>query len=411
MNVRCTRCRAVFSLEDVLYGGDEFKPLPPSIQVECGRCDYIFEAPVPGRAAKPSNPNLKPVRNAELDAARAQGNADLAKILKPRRPVEASGAAEHHQRAPLPGVAAGDHAAGGFERAERQRKGRVRVGLIAGGVAALVVLLALVAPALKRKLSGGLPAQAKAKVEVARAKLLLDDVGSLEHAVKLFREAARLAPGEAQPEADLAYATVLLSETHRDLADRLEAAGRARTDQVNKLQAEALQGWEPKAAALVEEVARIADDRKPHLVESEKLLGQARSAARAAADEDPEHPAVLRALALYFAATEPEKGREYLEKAESKGRGDPLSLYVRAAAALSGVRSRDNQDRALSALAEVQQAEPAMLRARVDSAAIAIERHQYGPARDALQRVLAANPSHERARLLVAALPTGLPND
>ena len=396
MNVRCTRCRAVYTLEDVLYAGaPEAKPLPASLQVECGRCDYVFEAPVPARP-KPSNPSLKPVR--KDDDARAHTNDNLARILKPRRPGEPSGAAEHHVGGALDGR-------GG------QSQGRRRIVLIAAGVAAVVVLGVLFGPALKRKLSGGLPADARAKVETARSKLLLDDVASLEHAVKLFREAARLAPGEAQPEADFAYATVLLSETHRDLADRLEIAARVRSEQIAKLQADHSAGWEARAAALVDEVARLGDERKPHLVESEKLLGQARSAARAAADEDPDHLAVIRALGLYFAVTEPEKGREYLERTEAKGKGDPLSLYVRAAAAMAGSHSRDKQDRALAALAEVQHTDPSMLRAQVDAATIAAERRQYGPARDALQRVLAANPNHERARALLGALPTGQPND
>jgi hypothetical protein len=91
--------------------------------------------------------------------------------------------------------------------------------------------------------------------------------------------------------------------------------------------------------------------------------------------------------------------------AEAKAGKDPLTLYVRAAAALSGTRSRDKQDKALSALAEVQQAEPRFLRAAYDAAAIAAERQQYGPARQGLQQLLKQNPQHERAQALLASLP------
>ena len=61
MNVRCERCKAVYALDEVIYGGSEFKPLPPTIHVECGRCATVFQAPVPGRTTKTSNPRMTPV--------------------------------------------------------------------------------------------------------------------------------------------------------------------------------------------------------------------------------------------------------------------------------------------------------------------------------------------------------------
>lgn len=403
MNVRCTRCGALFSLEDVLYGGTDFKPLPASIQVECGRCALVFEAPVPGKGPRPSNPNLKPVRKPDLEeaAARAENGEKLARILKPRRPGDPSGGLENTVLSALPLAAA---------RAPAERRKRSSTVALGSAAVAVLALVVLAIPAVKKALAGGMNKDARAKVEAARHKLLLDDAHSLEQAIQLYREAARLAPGAAQIEADVAYATVLLSESHRDVADRLDALARSKTEQVTRLQAAMPQGWETKAASLADEVGQIADRRRPHASESEKLLGQARSAARAAAGEDPDDPAVLRALALYLAVTDPQKARDAVEKAQARG-GGALTTYVRAAAALAAGRTREHRESALAALAEVQQAEPAMLRALYDGAAIAFERRQYGPARDALERLLKANPDHERARILLAALPASTLND
>jgi tetratricopeptide (TPR) repeat protein len=379
--------------------------------VQCGRCALVFEAPVPGKGPKPSNPNLKPVRkpDPEAAAARAENVEKLARILKPRRPGDPAGGLENPALSVAPLVAGPQPGGREPEKARLQPRRPKGFAMVAGVVAAIAGL-AVAAPSLRKRLSGGLSEDVRAKVEAARRKLLLDDAQSLAQAIQLYREAARLAPGEAQVEADVAYATLLLSEVHRDQAERLDALARDKTEQVTRLQAAMPDGWEAKTAALVDEVGHIADRRRPHASQSEKLLGEARSAARAAAAEDADDPAVLRALALYFAVTDPEKGREFLEKAQARSR-DALTTYVRAAATLAGGRTRDKQDRALAALAEVQQAEPAMLRAQYDGAAIAFERHQYGPAREALERVLKANPNHERAKLLLAALPASTLND
>ncbi len=406
MNVRCTRCRAVYSLEDVLFGGGaDFKPLPPSIQVECGRCAYLFEAPVPGKGARSSNPKVTPVPRPE--APRHPSNDKIARILKPRRPGDAEGGAvEHHVRAPVLQRGAADERASEFERAERLRQKRTRLGLGAAGAVALIIALILVAPALKKKLTGGLPAEAKSKVEKARARVLLDDQVSLGEAVRLFHEAARLAPGEAQPEADFAYAAVLLSEAHREQAERLEASERTDTDRLAKLQADKPEAWEQKSASLANHIARAAADREPHRQEAQRLIREAHAAANAALEEEPDELSVQRAQALYWAVVDAEKGVHFLDLARLKAPRDPLTLYVRAAAALAGARSREKDDKALSALAEVQQADPRFLRALYDSAAISAERQQVGAARHALQQLLRANPQHERAQALLASLPS-----
>jgi len=402
MNVRCGRCQAHFTLGDVLYGGEGFKPLPERIQVECGRCALVFEAPVPGRAGRTSNPNVKKIDPAQI-AARIESGEKLARVLKPRRPGEPSSASEPVLRAAPPPAVDED---GEFEASLRARQRNVRIATFVVGAGIVALLVALVAPVVKRKLFGGLGKEAQGKVERARQRLMLDDAQSLEQAVQGFTEAARLAPGEALPEAERACALLLLSESQRDLADRLEAAVRADNDRIARLQIDKPEGWEAQAAALADRVAKATAEREPYARDSQRLLGQGKAAATLAYEEDASDAAAQRALGLYFAVTDPDKAGGYLDNAARRAaQPDALTLYARAAASLSGTRSREKQDRALAALAEVQQAEPRFLRAVYDGAAISFERQQYGPAREMLDRVLKANPQHERARALLAQLP------
>jgi hypothetical protein len=180
---------------------------------------------------------------------------------------------------------------------------------------------------------------------------------------------------------------------------------RVDSDRIAKLQSDKPAQWESQVAAITERVSKLSTEREPHAAEAKKLLGEAHAAAGAAAEEEPHHTAVVRAQALYFAIAEPEKGKPFFDELGKIAAHDPLSLYVRAAAALAGKPTREKQDAALSALAEVQQVEPGFLRAIYDSAAIAADRQQFGPAREALTKLLARNPQHERAQQLLTQLP------
>jgi hypothetical protein len=130
------------------------------------------------------------------------------------------------------------------------------------------------------------------------------------------------------------------------------------------------------------------------------------AAAKASLEDDPEDPAALRAMALWSALGDaPERGVRYLDQAAKKAPSDAFISWTRAALALTGAPSREKQDRALAALALAQKAEPRMLRAQVDVAAVSIDRQQPGPAREALRKILEQNSHHERARRLLLLLP------
>ncbi|MFN2546670.1 MAG: hypothetical protein ABR567_04500 [Myxococcales bacterium] len=336
MLIRCQGCQALFSLQDgVAAAGAAFK-------VECGRCLSIFEAAVPAKVA-PSRLDTPTVQRPLLPVytptdpgvtERKVSPEALAHALAPRRPDQP------------------------------RRKGMwvAIAAVVALGVALLVEMR-----------FAGLPRRAQERLEKARQLLLRDDRGSLEQATALFTEAARLAPGEAGPEGERAFALLPQAAAQKDLSARV-----------------------PKQEA--EEYARKAT----------RSMQEGLAAAKAAIEDDREDTYALRAMALHAAlAGAPELGVVSLHRAELVAPQDPWIAWTRAALALSGPAGRDKQDRALAALAVARQADPQLLRAQVDVAAISLDRQEPGAARDVLTRVLKENPQHERAKRLLALLPPG----
>ena len=333
MLIRCQSCQALFSLQDgVAAAGVHFK-------VECGRCQSVFETTAPVRVPE-----------------RAVTPAPQRPIEPPRKPVD-PGVVERP-------VSGGELAKALSKPAPAPKRGRWPwiVLSLAVAVAAGLVLYARFA---------GLPRRAQERIVKARELLLRDDAKSLEQATALFTEAARIAPGEAAPEGERAFALLLQAAADKDLAGRV-----------------------PKEEA--EPLSRSATRR----------LQEGLAAAKAALEDDREEPAALRAIALHAALTgAPDPAQPSLEKAEKAAPRDAWIPWTRAALALSGPAAHEKQDRALAALAVARQREPRLLRAQVDVAAISIDRQEPGPARDVLAKVLAANPAHERARRLLALLP------
>lgn len=322
MLIRCQQCRATFSLQDgVAPGGASFK-------VECGRCLHVFET------AAPARPSPTPVPLAPAGA----GHLPLPDEQRSPRP---------EVRSPRPEV-----------RSPQPKARSLKPALWLAGA----LVLALAAFGITRARLAGVSRATQARILKAREKMLRDDAQSLQEAAALFTEAARLSPGEAEPEAERAFALLLLAGTHQSLADRGDL----------------------------------------------RFLQEGLAAAKVALDDDAGDAAALRAMALHAALTgAPGKGAEPLDRAERRAPGDPWIAYTRAALLLAGPPSRAGRDAALLALAAARQAQPRMLRAQVEVAAISAERGEAGPARLELTRVLQQNPKHERARRLLASLPPG----
>ncbi len=402
MLIRCERCQALYSLQDGVVKGATASG--GGFAVECGRCELVFAAKIPQGKAPPSGGPARPpsvkTHQAQPKTTPAKGSAaverqggaqptgdELAKALRPKRPVPVSDPES-------------------FEKLLAAKARTRRNLVIALCLVALVGLGAALTPVIKKKL-GGLPAAAQAKLEKARQKLLLDDAQSLEQAVALLGEAARMAPGEAGPEGERAFALLVQAGAHKDLADRLEAAAREQNDKIAKLQLEKPEGWELQVKALVEQVTAIAAEREPHAQAAQRLLSQGLSVAKAALEEDPEEASANRALALYQALNDAgERGLRLIDKAEQQRPGEvALNAWVRSQLQMCGAPSRDKQQKGLEQLAIARQAEPKLLRALYDQAAVEVERQLAGPAREKLTTLLKENPQHERAKKLLAALP------
>jgi predicted Zn finger-like uncharacterized protein len=348
--LRCARCHAVYSVQDGLTG-----PVQRTFAVECGRCHAVFDAHsslvgetrMPGSRRLATPPFLEKAASSPVSAA----------VAKPRR---ANGDESSDAGALRPVI---------YGPVAKRRP------LASGGAVALVAV-AVVALASWLVLNhGGLRRSDATKAGQARAALLLDDDASLEHAASLFAEAARVAAGDVALEADRAFALLLRGSAKRDLADRREAAARS----------------DPSVAA----------ERETNWRDGAQLVQEGAALARTAVDRAGDDAAALRAMALAAALTSGNP-HQWLEKAGRKGGDDPLLAYVRAAAELAGGRDGSAQDRAAAALAAARRIEPRLLRAQVDAAALALDRHDLAAARQGLQAVLEANPKHERAKVLLS---------
>jgi len=319
--IECSQCHAVFSLHDSAAAAGT------PIKVQCGRCLAVFMAPETPTRAEPMTPT----------------RAEPA----PEQPT---------------GTAVPEPPAASLAPAATGRWGPKNLSRLA--VALLALLLAL-GIALHRR--AGLPSEARADIQQGREKLLLDDTQSLQEATRLFTEALRAAPGQAEAEAERALALLLQAGAHKDLAARLPAP----------------EGEEHERAA-------------------SKLLQEGAAAARQAMADDASAPAALRTMALAEALSgTPGPAAAHAEQAERAAPGEPWMLYAKAVAAAAG----SARDRAVQALSAARQAEPRLLRADVDLAGMAMDGGDPAGARELLKRVLRDNPRHDRARRMLSLLP------
>jgi len=329
--IECTRCHAVFSVQDgVAQPGATFP-------VQCGRCLAVFDAVAPARA---------PVAAAAAPATSPPG-VPAGAVEVPLPPV------------PEAVTALPDAVAAAAPMVSRMARGRWP--LLVGGL----VLAAIAGVAVTRRER---MREIEEKIAQGQEKLLRDDTRSLQEATRLFTEAARAAPGRALPEAQRAFALLLHGSAQKDMAARVSGPQR-------------------------EVEARVAT----------RLLQQGTAAAKQAIADEKDDPVALRAMAMADAlAGAAEEAKAHADQAERAAPGNPWALYAQAAAAISA----KSPERAIQALSAARRAEPRLLRADVDLAAISLDKGDRQGARELLQRVLAANPDHDRARhLLTMAAP------
>jgi predicted Zn finger-like uncharacterized protein len=311
-------------------------------KVECGRCLSVFDATAPARVP-PSRLDTPTVQRLVAPITKP---SDPGVAERKISPDELAAALTPHRPQP--------------SRGRRKALWAAILGVAAIGVAVIVELG-----------FGGVPKRAQERIEKGRELMLRDDRVSLEQATALFTEAARMAPGVAGPEGERGFALLVQAAAYKDLSARV-----------------------PR------------DEAEEYTRKATRSMQEGLAAAKAAMEDDREDTHALRAVALHAAlAGSPDLGLVSLHRAELASPHDPWIAWTRAVLALSGPQSREKQDRARAALAVARQAEPRLLRAQVDVAAIVLDRQEAGPARDVLTKVLGENPQHERAKRLLSLLP------
>ena len=380
MLIQCSRCHAVFSLQDgVAPAGARFK-------VECGRCRAVFEAIAAPRSAPQGAPQEvapgEPQGGAVVAGAEGDildpGDAEewtpesaeavvrppglaLAPEVAPEAPAAVPGAPEAFPEAPAAvlGAPAAVPEAPAVRALARARRfaARHRWAVLLGALA-----LALTAFIAVRE--RGHASTVEEMLRRGRELLLRDDRRSLEEATKLFTDAVRVAPGQAVPEAERAFALLLQAASAKDLARRVAPPEREKQER-----------------------------------DAARLLQQGSAAARQALSDDKEEPLAMRAAAL-GAAVEGKADEAAVQAAQAEGAapGDPWVLYVKGAAAAAAQK----QDLAVQALSAARQAEPRLLRVDVDLAGIALDGGDAQGARALLVKVLKENPQHDRARRMLS---------
>ena len=240
MLIECSRCHAVFSLQDgIVSAGARFK-------VQCGRCLEVFETIGASRTHPPPPPEAAPAEIAPVEVAQAT-----------LEPAAAAG---------RPSAARFDLWQGPLARS------RILLAVLALVISAGVVLY-----------RRGLPREVEENVRQGREKLLLDDEKSLQEATKLFTEAVRVAPGNAVAEAERAFALLLQAGAHKDLASRVpppqrDEETRAATRLLQQGAAAARQAMEDgpnasaalRAMALAEAVAGTPEPAAAHAEQAER---------------------------------------------------------------------------------------------------------------------------------------------
>jgi len=249
--IECSRCHAVFSLQDgIASAGARFK-------VQCGRCLEVFETIGASRAHPP--PPLEAAPAAPAPAATAPSDPALS-------PVEVASATPDPAPTGRPSAARFELWRGRLERS------RILLAVLALVIAAGVVLY-----------RRGLPREVEENLRQGREKLLLDDEKSLQEATKLFTEAVRIAPGNAVAEAERAFALLLQAGAHKDLASRVpppqrDEETRAATRLLQQGAAAARQAMEDgpnasaalRAMALAEAVAGTPEPAAAHAEQAER---------------------------------------------------------------------------------------------------------------------------------------------
>ncbi|ABS26218.1 zinc-ribbon domain-containing protein [Anaeromyxobacter sp. Fw109-5] len=412
MNIRCERCSTLYELDEALLA-------PEGSSVQCTRCDHVFTARPPAQSEGQGAPLAvaevrarddvaaapPPSRDEPEDVPPSPPRAPLAEGAGTREPRTARASTPSVYR-PTPGPGAGVRAhpvlrrdtVGAFESRLRW-SARLRWLVPAIAVGALLVSAAGWLLLRGRVDPGAASAQAE-----ALALLALDDEGSLERAVARLDDALRLEPGLRSAAADRALVQVAQASALRERSQAVaaeHAAGQAERERVLREQAP---GWEAAERAMAAKAAALDSESVALEQRARALVASAREALGPLATELKDASAVVRArAAMHAAAGERDEALALASAGGSPGERDPWLDLVDAAVDAADAQ-RPAQERAAVKLAALTARTPALLRARQLLARVQAALGRPEEAGATLDRLLAANPRHEGARAVRAAL-------
>lgn len=423
MVICCERCSTHYELDEALLA-------PEGSAVQCTRCDHVFTArPPPTGAAieeRPAATGPAAVAAAEVPSA-SFSDAPFAPPLDEPAVPERTAAPEPRSESLGPRAPAHEprHARGATPSVYRPAPGpgsvrahpvlrrdtvsafesRLRYTARLRRLAPAVVVGALVLVAAAWFLLRGRedPGAAAARTE-GLALVALDDAGSLDRAIARFDDALERAPRLRASAADRALAQVMQATALQARSEGLAATRGARQAERERLAREQPPGWEDAARASIAQTAaldaeiRALDDR------ARSLLAGARDALRPLERELEDDPALVRALALMQAAAgERDAALGLARAAGAPGERDAWLELVEAAVDAAQPQ-HDARQRAAAKLAAIVARSPELLRARYLLARTQAALGKPEEASATLDGLLAANPSHEGARALRAAL-------
>jgi tetratricopeptide (TPR) repeat protein len=238
----------------------------------------------------------------------------------------------------------------------------------------------------------------------ALALVALDDGASLDDAAARLADVVRRSPKLTAAAGDRALALVLRAAALADERDALAARLSARNDDRERLRREMPDGWERAERAAAADVAGLEPEVRGRDERALALAGAAADQLRAVRGQIGDTPEVLRAFAaLHVFRGERDQAQRLLRAVRERGRRDPwLDLADGWLDARDGERAA--RERALVKLGALASSHPDILRGRYLLARAEGSLGRRSQALATLDKILAANPSHEAAKRLRAEL-------
>jgi tetratricopeptide (TPR) repeat protein len=261
-------------------------------------------------------------------------------------------------------------------------------------------------------LSGGVDPAAQRRHAEAMALVALDDITSLERASQALDELSRERSRIASVDADHALAQLLLAtglaedvapqaeRLARKVVERDRAAASQPQPQAQPQPQPQPQPATPEALkVLTAEVEALRGQVEPRQAKARSLSDQAYAALKKLSGEREGDLSVARALAIHFASSGDREQALRFIRASGAGDRDP---WIRLAEGWLDAREegKEPRERAVGKLTALVAAQPEIVRARFLLARTQAALGRREEAAATLDRLLAANPGHNRARRL-----------